>query len=82
MINLQLNEKQQKVWLVGLTAAQKRVVPRWLPPHDLHRRKWLAYFQGIVMQELSTARMNKARPSTLETWKVAASEIFEFLEIM
>lgn len=39
-----------KIWLTWLTAA-KKLVQHWLPPHDLHMRKWLAYFQDVVMLE-------------------------------
>lgn len=55
--------------------SKKHVVQRWLPPHDLHIRKWLAYFQDVVMLELSTASMNKAKHTTIDIWKVAASII-------
>lgn len=72
---LALNEKQHKVWLAGLMAAEKLIVQSWLPPHKLYARKWLEYFQDWVMLELSTARVNKAKSSTLVSWKRAASVI-------
>lgn len=34
------------------------------------------------MLELCTARMNKASPSILETWKAGASEISKLLDMM
>jgi len=77
--HLGLNEKQRKVWLAGLTAAKKLVVQRWLPPHKLYARKWLEYFQDVVMLELSTARLNKAQISTLDSWKRAALAITDLL---
>lgn len=77
--HLGLNEKQRKVWLAGLTAAKKLIVQRWLPPHKLYARKWLEYFQDVVMLELPTAQVNKARSSTLDSWKRAASAITDLL---
>jgi len=75
--HLGLNEKQRKVWLAGLMAAKKLVVQRWLPPHKLYSRKWLEYFQDMVMLELSTARVNKVKNSTLDSWKRGASAIMD-----
>lgn len=39
----------------GLTVNKKLLVQRWPPPHDLSTRRWLTYFHGIVLLELSTA---------------------------
>lgn len=46
---MNLNEKQWKVCLAGLIAVKRPVVQRWLPPHDLHIRKRVAYFQDIFI---------------------------------
>ena len=78
--NLDLNTKQQKIWLAGLTAAKKLIVQRWLPPHKLPPRKWLEYFLDAVMLELSTARINRATANTLDLWKGAAAAITEELK--
>ena len=51
------------------------VVERWLPPHELPVQQWLYNFRDIVLLELSTARINKAKHTTLATWKEAASSI-------
>ena len=74
-----LSEKQRKLWLAGLTAAKKLIVQRWLPPHKLYTKKWLEYFHDVVMLELSTARVNKAKETTLGMWMEAASRIDEML---
>ncbi len=51
------------------------LVQRWLLPHDLSTRKWLAYFHDFVLLELSTARINKVQSSTLQMWWYAAVQI-------
>lgn len=72
---LNLFEKQRKIWLAGLTATKKMIAQRWLPPHSLSIHQWLAYFHDIVMLELSAARINKAKSTTLSLWRDAASQI-------
>lgn len=72
---LQLFEKQRKIWLAGSTAAKKMIVQRWLPSHSLSMQKWMAYFLDIVLLELSTARINKAKRRTINLWKDAAEQI-------
>ena len=74
-----LNEKQRKLWLAGLTAAKKLIVQRWLPPHKLPTKQWLEFFHDVIMLELSTARVNKAKETTLGMWRGAAAEIEERL---
>ena len=72
---LDLTKKKQKLLLSGFTAAKKVLVQRWLPPHDLSMRKWLTYFHEVVLLERSAARINKARPSTIDLWSELASRI-------
>lgn len=72
---LQLFEKQRKIWLTGSTAAKKMIVQRWLPPHSLSIQRWMALFLDIVLLELSTARINKAKRRTINLWKDAAEQI-------
>lgn len=47
----------------------------WLPPNKLCTRKWLEYFQDVVMFELSVALVNTTKATTLEMWKGGASVI-------
>ena len=56
--------------LGGLTAAKK--LP---PPPDLSTRKQLSYFHDIVLLELSTAQIKKAKSFTLEVWSHAGTQI-------
>lgn len=53
-------EKQRKI--VCLSATEKIIARRRLPPHFYQR---LACLHDVVMLELSTARFNKAKSSTL-----------------
>ena len=76
---LNLTEKQRKIWLAGSTATKKMIAQRWLPPHSLIMRRWLSYFLDIVMLELSTARVNKAKLRTVELWRSAAAQISDML---
>lgn len=76
---LQLFEKQRKIWLAGSTAAKKMIVQRWLPPHSLSMHQWMAYFLDIVLLELSTARINKAKQKTINLWKDTAQQISDML---
>lgn len=79
--SLGFTELQRKIWLAGLTSAKKIIAQRWLPPHTLSVRHWLLQFHEIVMLELSTARINKARASTIEAWKVVAKDLTEKLQV-
>ena len=45
------------------------------PPHSLCIKQWLAYFLDIVMLELSTARINKAKSLTIDLWRNAAAQV-------
>lgn len=52
---------------------QKDNCAKMLPPNNLSVWHWLFQFYDVVMLELSTARINKARASTLE--QPAADEL-------
>ena len=45
---LGLTVKARKACLAGLTAAQKIIVQRWKPPHDISKTHWLRAFLDIA----------------------------------
>lgn len=51
----------------GLSGA-KDIVRQRKPPHDFSRTHWLRSFLDISYLELSSARVNDARPSTILMW--------------
>lgn len=53
----------------------------WIPPHELCVLHWVRQFQDIMMLELSTARMNKAKASTLLTWTDGSSKTSELIAL-
>lgn len=64
--------RQSQIWLAGSKAAKIMTVQRQLPPHSLSIQHWLAYFLDIMMLELSTARINKAKIKTIDLWRDSA----------
>lgn len=77
--HLSLTEKTRKIWLAGLTAAKKIVVQRWKPPHDISNTHWLRSFLDISYLELSSARVNDARPNTILMWTNLISNLKDLL---
>lgn len=58
-----------------LAQRQSKHLRCWLPPNKLYTRKWLECFQDVVMFKLSVALANKAKATTLQMLKGAASVI-------
>lgn len=58
-------EEVCKVWPSGLTAVKKVMVYSWSHTHSLSSETHL----GSLCLELSSARINRAKPNTIEMWK-------------
>lgn len=60
-------------------AAKKLVVQSWLPPHDLSIKHWLHTILEIMHLELSAARINPAKISTINSWLRGIGMVKELL---
>lgn len=70
---------KKRVILAGLTAAKKLIATRWKPPHSLSIKAWTLSFLDVVYMELSTARINGANESTLNTWRSTVVTLKEMM---
>lgn len=68
---------QKRMLFAGFTAAKKAIVKHWFE-HDLHLAAfWLGALRNIVNLELTTARMNRARPNTVQSWRGMSMGLLE-----
>ena len=77
---LGLSRAVRRVVLAGITAAKKLVALRWKPPHSLVIRHWMLSFLDVVYLEMSTARINGAKESTLNDWRAVANSLKDLLQ--
>ncbi len=73
-----------EISLSGLTAVKKVVVQSWLHTHNLSVKLQLCCFLDSLYLELSSARINRAKPSTAEMWKncLIPDRIFSYSDII
>lgn len=76
---ISLSSMQCKILLVGLTAAKKVILKLWIEPSTALANYWLTVFRDIVSLERATARLNGARPGTVETWDSAFTSLAKLL---
>lgn len=76
---LNVSKLKKRVIFAGLTAAKKMVATRWKPPHSLTTQSWIPFLLDVIYMELSTARINGANESTLNTWRSTADSLKNML---
>lgn len=76
---LNISKLKKRVIFAGLTAAKKMIATRWKPPHSLTTQSWILSLLDVIYMELSTARINGANESTLNTWRSTADSLKNML---
>ena len=76
---LNISKLKKRVIFAGLTAAKKMVATGWKPPHSLTTQSWILSLLDVIYMELSTARINGANESTLNTWRSTADSLKNML---
>jgi len=69
----------KKVLMAGSTAAKKAISQQWITPDTSLKQFWIISFHYIVCLECTTAKINKAKLTTVNTWMNIASALKELL---
>ncbi len=64
-----ISSMQKRMLFAGLTAAKKTIIQNWFTPHMCRKTYWIRSLLQIVTYECTTARINGARPSTIDAWQ-------------
>ncbi len=60
---------QKRMLFAGFTAAKKTIIQNWFTPHMCGKTYWIHSLLQIVTCECITARINGAKPSTIDAWQ-------------
>ncbi len=66
---------QKRMLFAGFTAAKKTIIQNWFTPHMYGTTYWIHSLLQIVTCECTTARINGAKPSTIEAWQCFSSNM-------
>ncbi len=67
----------QKIMLfAGFTAAKKTIIQNWFTPHMCGKTYWIHILLKIVTYECTTARINGAKPLTIDAWQCFLFDIY------
>lgn len=69
----------KRVLMAGFTAAKKAILQQWITPDTNLKQFWIVSFHYIVCLECTTAKINKAKTTTVNTWMNIASALKELL---
>ncbi len=69
-----ITETERKLWLAGMTTAKKIKVSR-----SITIKHWLQTLLDVIYRECLSARINNAKPRTLEMWEKAAEDVKRLL---
>ncbi len=61
-----ISSMQKRMLFAGFTAAKKTIIQNWFTPHMCGKTYWILQ---IVTYECTTARINGAKPSTIDAWQ-------------
>lgn len=70
---------QCKMLFAGFTSAKKTITKHWFTPDVCMKSFWIHSLTKIVNMELTTARLNKARPATVESWKQFSLKLISWM---
>jgi len=71
---------QKRMLFAGFTAAKKTIIQNWFTPHMCAKTYWIHSLHKIVTCECTTARINKAKPSTVGAWQCFSSKILDYIK--
>ncbi len=64
-----ISSMQKRMLFTGFTAAKKTIIQNWFTPHMCGKTYWIHSLLQIVTYECTTARINGAKPSTIDAWQ-------------
>ncbi len=64
-----ISSMQKRMLFAGFTAAKKTIIQNWFTPHMCGKTYWIHSLLQIVTYECTTARINGAKPSTIDAWQ-------------
>ncbi len=64
-----ISSMQKRMLFAGFTAAKKTIIQNWFTPHMCRKTYWIHSLLQIVIYECTTARVNGAKPSTIDAWQ-------------
>ncbi len=70
-----ISSMQKRMLFAGFTAAKKTIIQNWFAPHMCGKTYWIHSLLQIVTYECTTARINGAKPLTIDAWQCFLSDI-------
>ncbi len=64
-----ISSMQKRMLFAGFTAAKKTIIQNWFTPHMCGKIYWIHSLLQIVTYECTTARINGAKPLTIDAWQ-------------
>ncbi len=64
-----ISSMQKRMLFAGFTAVKKTIIQNWFTPHMCRKTYWIRSLLQIVTCECTTARINGAKPSTIDAWQ-------------
>ncbi len=64
-----ISSMQKRMLFAGFTAVKKTIIQNWFTPHMCRKTYWIRSLLQIVTYECTTARINGAKPSTIDAWQ-------------
>ncbi len=66
---------QKRMLFAGFTAAKNTVIQNWFTLHMCGKTNWIHSLLQIVTYECTTARINGAKPLTIDAWQCFLSDV-------
>ncbi len=67
--SLCISSMQKRMLFAGFTAVKMTIIQNWFTPHMCGKTYWIHSLLQIVTYECTTARINRAKPSTIDAWQ-------------
>ncbi len=74
-----ISSMQKRMLFAGFTAAKKTIIQNWFTPHMCGKTYWIRSLLQIVTCEFTTARINGAKPSTIDAWQCFLFNIRDYI---
>ncbi len=78
--DLCISSIQKRMLFAGFTAAKKTIIQNWFTPHMCRETYWIHSLLQIVTCECTTARINGAKPSTVDAWQCLFFNIRDYIK--
>ncbi len=75
-----ISSMQKRMLFAGFTAVKKTIIQNWFTPHMCGKTYWIRSLLQIVTCECTTARINGAKPSTIDAWQCFFFNIRDYIK--